>query len=91
MRSAMQMPIEARTLGYLLTLCAGIPWQGALTIDWCKPENNSMKKPGSKGADDAHKAEKRNGKQDSLKRVTVGQVSASPGLKDGQIPYGEYE
>ena len=72
------MPTEARTSEYLLTSCTGRTWQGPLTIDWCKPENDSMEEPGGKGAYGAHHDEKSNGKQDCLKRVAVGQVSAAP-------------
>lgn len=37
-----------------------------------------MKELGGKGADDAHHAEKSNGKQDSLERISIGHVSAAP-------------
>lgn len=75
----------------LSTICAGNEWQGPLTIDWCEPENDFMKEPRSKGTDNAHHAEKRNGEQNCLERIAIGQVSASSGLRGGYIPYGEYE
>lgn len=83
MRSAIQMPTEARTSGYLSTICAGKEWQGPLTIDRCKPENDFMKEPRSKGTDDAHHAEKSDGEQNSLERIAIAQVSAASGLRGG--------
>lgn len=87
----MQIPTEARTSGYLSTICAGKQLQGPLTVDWCKPEHDFMKESRSKGTDDSHHAEKGDGEQNSLERITIGHVSAASGLRGGWIPYGEYE
>ena len=48
-----------------------------------------MKKLRGKGADDAHYAEKSNGKQDGLERVAIAPCQRGPLLRCGKIPYGE--